>query len=199
MEKDKNPQIRYLNELKNVLYDKKWAKKTPDFEVYYMYREVRKSNGIKQNITFFPPLMLGKEFAKTKGHEHKDGYGEIYKVTQGKAIFLLQKRQLNSNNIEDVYAVKINKNEVVVIPPGYGHITINPTNKALKTRDWSYECCESTYSFFERMGGACYFYTKSGWIKNKNYKKIPKLRFEKPLKKLPKDLNFLKRDVQISR
>ena len=199
MRKVKNPQIRYLNELRKVLYDKNWAKKTPNFEVYYMYREVRKSNGIKQNITFFPPLMLGKEFTKTKGHEHKGGYQEIYKVTQGKAIFLLQKRQPNSNHIEDVYVVKTKNNEFVIFPPGYGHIAINPTNKALKTRDWSCEDCKSDYAFFEKMGGACYYYTIDGWIKNRNYKKVPKLRFEKPLKKLPTSLSFLKWDVQISR
>jgi len=41
------------------------------------------------------------------------------------------------------------------------------------------------------MQGACYFYTKSGWIKNKNYKFVPKIRFEKPLKEKPKNLDFL--------
>jgi glucose-6-phosphate isomerase len=199
MRKIKNPQIRYLNELRKVLYDKQWAKTASNFGVYYMWREIRKKKGIKQNITFFPPSMLGKEFAKTKGHEHKGNYGEVYKVTKGKAIFLMQKRRRDSKKIEDVYAVKTNRNEVAVIPSGYGHITINPTDRALKTMDWSYEKCESDYSFFEKMRGACYFYTKSGWIKNKNYKKIPRLHFEKPLKKLSTDLSFLKRDVRISR
>ena len=42
------------------------------------------------------------------------------------------------------------------------------------------------------MKGAGYFYTKRGWIKNKNYAKIPKLRIEKPLKSKPKNLDFLK-------
>lgn len=36
------PEIRYLNDMKMVLYDQKWAKKAPDFEVYYMYRGVKK-------------------------------------------------------------------------------------------------------------------------------------------------------------
>lgn len=186
------PDIRYLDDMRTVLYDQEWAKTASNFEVYFMHRGIKIENGIKQNITIFPPLMLGKEFSKTKGHEHKGNYGEVYKILEGKAIFLLQKRKPVSKKIEDVYTVKTNKNEVVIIPPAYGHITINPINKVLKTRDWSYKNCKSDYSFFERMGGACYFYTKDGWIRNKNYKKVPKLRFEKPLKKMPKNLDFLK-------
>jgi len=42
------------------------------------------------------------------------------------------------------------------------------------------------------MKGAGYFYTKSGWIKNKNYGKVLQLRFERPLKSKPKNLDFLK-------
>jgi oxalate decarboxylase/phosphoglucose isomerase-like protein (cupin superfamily) len=42
------------------------------------------------------------------------------------------------------------------------------------------------------MKGAGYFYTKSGWKKNKNYKIVPKLRFESPLKQIPSNLDFLK-------
>jgi glucose-6-phosphate isomerase len=79
-----------------------------------------------------------------------------------------------------------------VIKPGYGHVTINPSKKTLKMANWMADDCKSSYASFEKFGGACYYYTKEGWIKNKNYKKVPKLRFEKPLKSLPKDLGFLK-------
>jgi len=195
---NRKPDIRRLYDVRSVLYDQKWAKGAPNFEVYFMHRGIKIENEIKQNITIFPPLILGKEFTKTKGHEHKGSYREVYKVIKGKAIFLLQKRKPNSKKIEDVYVVKANKNEVVIIPSSYGHITINPTNKVLETMDWSCENCKSDYYFFEKMGGACYYYTIDGWIKNKNYKKIPKLHFKKPLKSMPKNLNFLKRDVQIS-
>ncbi len=178
--------------MRSVLYDQKWAKSARNLKVYFMFRGIKIENGIKQNITVFPPVMLGKEFVKTKGHEHKSSYGEIYKVMSGKAIFLLQKRKPNSKEIKDVYAVKANKNEVVIIPSFYGHITINPINKKLKTMDWSCENCKSDYDFFEKMGGACYYYTIDGWIRNKKYKKVPKLHFKKSLKRIPKNLDFLK-------
>lgn len=204
-------QIRYLNDMKMVLYDQKWAKTAANFPLYYMYRGLNRKNGLRCDITLIPPRLLGKEFVKTKGHEHTNQYGEVYKVLQGKAIYLIQKWK--KNKIDDVYAVKAKKNDVVVIPPFYGHITINPAKKALKEANWVAEKCQNVYNLFEKKQGGCYFYTKAGWIKNKNYGTIPKLRFKKPLnpvrkakilkaleslkfsngvKSLPRNLDFLK-------
>jgi len=186
------PDIRFLHDMKEVLYDKEWAKKTPNFEVYYMYRSVKEKDGLRYDITVTSPRMLGKEFSKTLGHEHSFDYGELYIVLEGKAIFLFQKYK--NNKIEDVCTVKANKGNAVIIPPHYGHIMINPSkNKRLKTANWSNKNCRNIYnSIIKKQRGACYYYTKSGWIKNKKYSKIPKLKFKKPLKKLPKNLDFLK-------
>src|SRR3989344_1053086 len=97
----KNPDTRYLFDMKKVLCDKKWAKNAPNFELYYMYRGVEKKKGLRRDITVIPARLLGKEFVKTKGHEHSDDYGEIYSVLSGEAIYLLQKYQ--KNKIVDVY------------------------------------------------------------------------------------------------
>jgi len=35
-------EIRYLRDIKEVLYDKKWAKNAEDIELYYMNRGVNK-------------------------------------------------------------------------------------------------------------------------------------------------------------
>jgi len=184
------PEIRFLNEMKRVLYNKNWAKKAPNFPVYYMYRGVKRKGSLRYDITLLPPKMLGEEFPKTKGHEHSKKYGEIYTVLKGKAIYLIQKWK--NKKIKDVYFVRAKKGEAVIIPPDYGHITINPSKKELIEANWISEKCKNIYDLFEKKGGACYYYTKKGWIKNKNYGKIPKLRFKKPLKSVPKNLNFLK-------
>lgn len=177
--------------MKDVVYDKGWLKTTPNLELYYMYRGVEKKDGLKHSITVIPAIMLGEEFNKTQGHEHlPENYGEVYIVLEGEAIFLMQKR--NGDEIEDVYAIKAKKGDVAIIPPFYGHFTINPSNKELKTGDWTSENRKNNYQPVLEKQGACYFYTKNGWIKNKNYKKIPELRFEKPLKSIPKNLDFLK-------
>lgn len=183
------PEIRYLYDLKKVLYDKEWLKTAPNFEVYYIEREVKKKNGLRYDITLIPPKMLGKEFVKTKGHCHLGSYPELYKVLEGRAIFLIQK--VRQNKVEDVYAIEAKKSQFIIIPPHYGHLTINPSKSILKVANWISERCQNIYDLFEKKQGACYYYTKSGWIKNKNYGKIPKLHFKKPLKEEPKNLDFL--------
>ncbi len=205
MSKIQNPKpvIRYLNDMKEVLYDKNWAKNAPNFELYYMYRNIiqnstshflLKSGGqnseIRYDETLIPPRLLGKEFVKTKGHYHIGNFGEIYQVLKGEAIFLFQKGK--GAKIEDTYYVKAKKGDFILIPSDYGHITINPSKKILKISNWISKKCESDYKTVERKRGLCYYYTKSGWVKNKNYKVIPKLKFKKSLKKFPKDLSFLK-------
>ncbi|MBM3250978.1 MAG: glucose-6-phosphate isomerase [Candidatus Nealsonbacteria bacterium] len=186
----KKPDIRYLYDMKNVLYDQKWAKTAPNFELYYMYRGVEEKDGLRYDITTIPARMLGKEFTKTQGHHHKGNYGEVYIVLENQGIYLMQKQK--KNIVEDVYVVKAKRGDVVLIPPYYAHITINPANKTLKMANWMARESKSDYQLIEKMGGACYFYTKTGWIKNKKYKKTPKLRFKKPLKSIPNNLDFLR-------
>jgi glucose-6-phosphate isomerase len=190
------PDIRFLDDMRYILYDRKWAKKTPNFPLYYMYRGVKKKGDLRYDITVIPAQMLGQEFPKTKGHEHSKKYQELYTVLEGKAIYLIQKYK--NNKIDDVYAIEAKKGETVIIPSYYGHITINPLKNKLIEANWLNKKCQNIYNIFEKNKGACYYYTKSGWIKNKNYelrlkRKIPKLRFKKSLKKMPKNLDFLKR------
>ena len=142
----KKPDIRYLSDMKKVLYDQGWAKSAPDLELYYMYRGIKRKTGLRYDITVIPPKMLGKEFVKTKGHEHSGKYGELYTVLEGEALYLLQKHK--KNKIEDVYAVKAKKRESVIVPPYYGHITINPLKKKLVEANWLCKKCQNLYGLF---------------------------------------------------
>lgn len=188
------PDMRYLDQMKNVVYDKEWLKTAKNVELYYMYRGVEETNGIRYDITIIPAKMMGKESAKTKGHYHIGKYQEIYIVLEGQSIYLLQKMKTNTpNEIEDVYAIKCQKGDVIIIPPDYGHVTINPSeSQELKMANWISSDCKSDYSFFEKLQGACYYYLNSGWVKNEHYKSVPELRFEEPLNSVPENLDFLK-------
>ncbi len=188
--KNLKPDVRKLSEMREVILDREWLKIADDLELYYMYRKVKQENGLNHNITVIPAKMLGVEFIKTAGHIHMGPQQEIYTVIEGEAIFLMQKT--NGDTVEDVYAVKAKKGESAIIPSFYGHVTINPSNKNLKTGDWSSAETKSDYSLFKKLNGACYYYTKQGWVKNENYKNIPDLRFEEPLKEVPGNLDFLK-------
>lgn len=188
------PVVRFLDDMKEVLYDKKWAKTAPNLELYFMRRGIKRENGFRYDVTVLPFQMLGKEFVKTKGHYHVRFRQELYQVLEGKGIFLMQKTR--GSSVEDVYAVKAKKGDFIIMPPYYGHVTINPGKQELKMANWVSENCKSDYSFVAKKQGACYFAikekTRLKWVKNENYQDIPKLRFEKPLQKMPKDLSFLK-------
>ncbi len=183
------PDIRYLDEIRKLLFDKKWAKTAPNLELYYMYRGVKKKDNLRYDITIIPPLMLGQEFVKTKGNHNSKNFAEFYTVIKGTAIILMQK--IKGGIVKDAVAIKLNKGDSLIEPPDYDVVTINPSKNILKIANWVSEKNKNIYENVEKMNGACYFYTKSGWIKNKNYTKIPPLRFEKPLKVLPKNLDFL--------
>lgn len=197
--KNLTPDIRYLHDMKQVLYDQEWLKSASNFGLYYMYRGIEEKNELRYDITIIPQRMLGKEFAKTKGHYHIGKYQEVYTVLEGQSIYLMQKKRDNiENEIKDVYAVKCQKGDVIVIPSDYGHITINPSQtEELKMANWISKDCKSDYSLFEKLYGACYYYlaTADGgvnWIKNENYKFVPELRFEESLKSISDNLDFLK-------
>jgi glucose-6-phosphate isomerase len=187
------PDIRHLNDMRVVMQDKDFSKNASDADLYFMYRGLEEKNNLRYDITVLAPTMLGNEFNKTKGHYHEGAYPEVYTVLEGTAIYLLQKRN-EAGDIEDVYAVETKAGETAIMPPFYGHVTINPSNtKELKMANWVSPECKSDYSVYETLHGACYYYTKNGWVKNESYKNVPELRFEKPLSALPEDLEFLKK------
>ena len=188
------PDVRKLSDIKDVIFDQDWLKTANDFDLYYMYRGIENNDSIRYDITVVPANMLGSEFTKTKGHYHIGSYQEVYTVLEGQAIYLMQKQGSSINEITDAYAVKAEKGDVIIIPSNYGHVTINPSEtQELKMANWLSENCKSDYSPFEKLKGACYYYTKQGtWLKNENYKNVPELRFEEPLKEVPKNLDFLK-------
>ena len=184
------PDVRKLNELSGMLYDTEWEKTAQNSDLYYMYRKLEVKDGLRYDITIIPPQMLGSEFVKTKGHVHAGFYGEVYMVLEGEGFYLFQKG--DENKIEDVCVIKAKKGENIIIPAGYGHVTINPSKtEELKMANWVKEEDKGNFSPFEKNHGACYYYTTNGWIKNENYKNVPELRFEEPLKELPQDLSFL--------
>ena len=186
----KNPDIRKIKDIENVLLDERIAKAVPEQELYYMYRGIKKEKGLRYDITVIPPFLMGDEFVKTKGHFHCSGHAELYIVLEGEAIFLMQK---GINEVEDVCAVKAVAGDIVVVNKEYGHVTINPSAKdTLKMANWVSNDCVSDYEPFENKKGASYFYTIKGWIKNNNYKDVPEIRFEEPLKEIPENLDFLK-------
>lgn len=187
------PNIRMLFDMKDVIYDIEWLRSTDNMELYYMYRElslskndalIMKEHGLRYDITVIPPRMLGCEYVKTAGHYHPKVQGtdvtfpEIYEVLSGEAHYLMQKP--DNDAIKDVIMVKAEQGDKVLIPPGYGHFTINASNKVLKMANWVAQGFESEYSPIKEKGGGAYFLLQKGIVKNPRYKDTPELRMLEP-------------------
>lgn len=185
------PQVRTLREMQSVIFDRDWLR-TADVNrpLYLMYRdcvlpEDRQIAGqlhIRYDITVLLPTPLGQEHNKTKGHyhsEYKPGlcYPELYQVLEGQAHVLLQKR--DRDRITDVVLVRAHEGQIVLVPPNYGHVTINPTDQILKMANWVSTKVESFYGPFEEMGGGAYFVLRSSarpYLPNPRYGPLPPLR-----------------------
>jgi glucose-6-phosphate isomerase len=168
-------------------------------DVYYSKSDKQRilENNLRFDLTFIPPNKIGSEFIKTYGHYHplaenNLSYAEIYEVLEGQAVYLLQKAE--DERIVEFIAIEAYKGDKVVIPPNYGHVTINPSNKELKMANWVYRDFSSIYEPYRKMRGACYYYTEDGWIKNEKYREVPEIRFVKP--RIPKKIG-LKRSEEM--
>ena len=133
-----DPDIRHLFDMTDVIFDQPWLAGAEDFDLYFMFRDLYLSRadkekllaqGLRYDITIIPPAMLGKEYIKTAGHYHPlvpggaVTYPELYEVLEGEALYLLQ-----SEDHSDVAVVHASAGDKVLVPPGYGHVSINRSN-----------------------------------------------------------------------
>lgn len=181
------PSVRTVEDIRDVLANPDCGSDGP---VYFMYRNVAKSaedrkwmenRQLRFDITVIPPRDLCGEYIKTKGHYHPEdpvgtGYPEIYEVLAGEAHYLIQ-----TKDCSDVVMISARAGDVVVVPSGYGHVTINPSKKAvLEMANIVSSRFTSNYRNYEEMHGAAYFEMSTGeFIKNPAYPKTASLRLVK--------------------
>ncbi|KKM09038.1 hypothetical protein SY88_21210 [Clostridiales bacterium PH28_bin88] len=179
------PDIRRLKDARYVLAaETDMDGNTP---LYYMYRgvyrkqdwEIFLEHDIRYDITVLVHGTIGREFVKTVGHFHPvkpnstETYPEYYEVLHGEAIYLLQKNS-RSGDVEEILAVEAKKGDKVFIPPGYGHITINPGDSYLVMANLIERNFSSLYEPFRDKRGAAYYYIqgengKGEYTRNDHY------------------------------
>jgi len=99
---------------------------------------------------------------------------KIYEVIEGEAHYLLQSRTL-----DDVVIISASAGDLVIIPPDYGHIAINPSHDTtLVMGNIVSTAFQSEYGEYEKYHGAVYYEMTSGTMrKNPFYPVFPPIRY----------------------
>ena len=183
-----DPDLRTGADMQSVMHNQKNCTLDSEFVCYEMYRDRYvteqdhtwfKEHALRYDVTVIFAHILCGEYNKTKGHYHpicSNGmtYPELYEVISGKAIYLLQKTDLS-----DIIAVYAEAGEAVLIPPDYGHVTINPSaSEPLVMVNVVSSRFASIYGDYEeRIGAAYYYLSDKTFIQNNAYPvSIPALR-----------------------
>jgi glucose-6-phosphate isomerase len=104
-------------------------------------------------------------------------------VIEGQTEYLLQTKPDKKGKVEAIL-VQAEAGDKIVVPPGYGHISINIGNGVavssnLQKRDLP---AKADYDFYQRHEGGAFYRTDRGLDANTKYK-ISSLRIVKPKEK----------------
>jgi glucose-6-phosphate isomerase len=175
-----DPKTRTYDEAKDVYLEKG----AEEQDLYHMYRYFEaeedttkfEAADLEYDITVVKPGKVGPEFIKTAGHYHgyvpntNLTYPEVYEVVDGEVEYLIQTKPDAESTI-DVVVVKAQKGDKVVIPPGYGHVSINPGSDYLISSNLQKRDLPATadYETYKVNNGGALYRTAEGYQKNFNY------------------------------
>ncbi len=163
--------------------------------VFEKDREVFSKNKYRYDITCIMPGCVGNERKKTSGHyhcfnpEHTNTYAEVYEVLYGTAMFILQRSDNFENadealRLEDVILVKVHEGETLLVPPNYGHCSVNIGTGPMIFSNLAYVPCGIDYAPVKKHSGMVVYgmdhFGALDLVKNPNYKDIPEIRFAVP-------------------
>lgn len=182
-----NPSVRTFAEMRSVLlHPENDNGMAPDFPLYFMYREAARFSHVRYDITRIVSAEICDERNKTFGHVHPPSekgttWSEVYEILEGSAHFLLQK--VSGLGVQDAVLLAGKKGDRLIVPPGYGHVTINPGKTDLVLANLVSDMFESDYSMYAQRRGACFYELDDGkLVKNKNYGEDFELRKENAVK-----------------
>lgn len=198
------PRPRTLEEMRPVLYNQT---ATDPEELYFMYRGLGwpedlpsfEAHSLRFDLTVLRPGLVGVEYVKTAGHYHPPvpggagdedriaaTYPELYQVLAGRAHYLLQKPDADrrADRLADVVVIEAGPGDALYVPPGYGHVTINPGTDPLVMANVVDRSFSSVYGpYLERRGAAYYEVEERGrgyFVANDHYRDPPKPRLGRP-------------------
>lgn len=199
------PGARTLTEMRPFLRDPAAAGPA---EVYWMYRDAALPEhrdacarlSARYDVTVLLPGTLGMEFIKTAGHYHPPmpgsdlTYGEVYQVLFGRAACLLQRAAAAAGDgaaagrVVDAVLVEAEAGDLIVIPPGYGHVTVNVGRAPLAMANWVDPVFQAEYSPYREARGAAY-YLLDGAGDGAAAEPNPRYRHPAPLRRAGSDIH----------
>ena len=164
------PGQRRFSDLRAVVAVPEAVDAIADQIAYYTYRDVRladetglAANGLRYDVTVTLPGTVAGEFIKTAGHYHAlaesgVGWAEIYDVLSGEAVFVLQRTEGDpaaDPKVTRGIVIVAEPGDRLVIPPGYGHVTVNVGTTPLVVADLVAIASNNHYQgYATRQGGA---------------------------------------------
>ncbi|MDP3727483.1 MAG: glucose-6-phosphate isomerase family protein [bacterium] len=160
---------------------------------------------LRYDITIIPAGCFQgtrREFVRTAGHYHTVppsgiAYPEVYEVISGRAHWLIQRSARparlpdgqaggpeteNPAALEAVYLIEAGPGEKALIPPGFGHISINAGTDPLVMANWISDACTYDYEPFRKFRGGGYWILEGetpGTVEfeqNPGYTAVPELK-----------------------
>lgn len=188
-------------DLKGLFYDE--TKLNENVHCYDFYRDIVfekdrrlfKKYDYRYDITAIMPGTVNQEYKKTSGHYHGyiDGqtytFPEIYEVINGEVIFFLQKvsnfdKEEEEPKIEKIKAVHVKAGQAIIIPPFYGHCSVNVGTSVLYFSNIAVVSCPMHYEPMKRKHGLGYYILKNGtnfkFVANPYYTQLPELQLVVP-------------------
>ena len=146
-------------------------------------RELFASHDLRYDSTVILAGDAAGECKKTAGHfhlpieGHSYSYPELYQVIYGKALFVMQHvADYNTDGtmvVDDIILAEVNAGEAVVIPPDYGHCTINIGEDIMVFINLVSTHSNNYYDSVKESHGMCMYAWKDGdgyrLEKNKSY------------------------------
>ncbi|MGM0492192.1 MAG: glucose-6-phosphate isomerase family protein [Armatimonadota bacterium] len=180
---------RELDALRPVLLD-------PDAEgpdvIYWMYRHagmpedagLYEAHHLRYDLSAFRSVTLGPEFMKTSGHYHPQipgtqlAFPEVYEVLHGEALYVMQMvddyaASPEEVSVQDVIMCRVTAGQKIIMPPGYGHVTVNTGDEPLLMSNWVSSAFSSFYGSVEASRGFSWYVVddegEPSYLENKAY------------------------------
>jgi oxalate decarboxylase/phosphoglucose isomerase-like protein (cupin superfamily) len=134
-----------------------------------------------------PSLKIGSEYGKTQGHYHpampgsRMSYPEVYTHYYGHLYLLLQRRANGqAAQLDDCLLIDMQPGQSYMVPPGYAHILINPSQQPALMAGLYCTDFTADYGPIRSLAGAAYYLVEEAGqersLPNTHYLRTPNLR-----------------------